>query len=145
MLPASGPRRSHATAAACVAHGPLLSSGLDPCTPIHGSMRCAGSKILREALLEPQLNSGFFQSDYLFLRCASPPLQTCIGANGCLVACHRTLCAKSIEYRDDLGACRGLLAGMHPRRCSLCAGVHFNARDADAPAACARTVGLPVF
>ena len=82
MLPASGPRRSHATAAACVAHGPLLSSGLDPCTPTHGSMRRAGSKILREALLGPQLNSGFCQSDYFFLRCASPPLQTCIGANG---------------------------------------------------------------
>ena len=85
MLPASGPRHSHATAAACVAHGPLLSSGLDPCTPIHGSMRRAGSMILREALLGPQLNFGFCQSDHLFLGCASLPLQTCIRANSCLV------------------------------------------------------------
>ena len=76
MLPASGPRRSHATAAACVAHRPLLLSGLDLCTPIHGSMRRAGVLILREALLGPQLNTGFYQSDDLFPRCASPPLAT---------------------------------------------------------------------
>ena len=85
MLPASGPRRSHATAAACVAHGPLLLSGLDPCTPIHGSMRRAGLIIHREASLGPQVKSGFRQSDDLFIRCASPPLQTCVGANGCFV------------------------------------------------------------
>ena len=85
MLPASGPRRSHATAAACVAHGPLLLSGLDPCTPTHGSMRRAGLMIRRKALLGPQMNSGFRQSDDLFIRCAFPPLQTCVGANGCLV------------------------------------------------------------
>ena len=74
MLPASGPRRSHATAAARVAHGPLLLSGRDPCTPIHGPMRRAGLMIHREALLGPQLNSGFCRSDDLFLRCASPAL-----------------------------------------------------------------------
>ena len=85
MLPASGPRRSHATAAARIAHRPLLLSGLDPCTPIHGSMRRAGLMILREALLGPQLSSGSCQSDDIFLWCASPPLQTCIGANSCLV------------------------------------------------------------
>ena len=55
MLPASGPSRSHATAAARVAHRPLLLSGLDLCTPIHGSMRRAGLMIHREALLGPQL------------------------------------------------------------------------------------------
>ena len=146
MLPASGPRRSHATAAAPVAHWPLLLSGLDLCTPIHGSMRRAGVLILREALLGPQLNSGPCQSDDLFPRCASPPLQTCIRANGCLVRVpHRTLCAKSIEYREDLGAYRGLLAELHPRRCSSCSGVHVIASDADAPAACARTGRRAVF
>ena len=82
MLPASGPRRSHATAAAQAAHGPLLLSGLAACTPIHGFVRRAGLMCHREALLGPQVNSGFRQSDDLLFRCASPPLQTCIGANG---------------------------------------------------------------
>ena len=95
MLPASGPRRSHATAAAQAAHGPLLLSGLAACTPIHGFVRRAGLMCHREALLGPQVNSGFRQSDDLLFRCASPPLQTCIGANGCLVRVPQDFGARS--------------------------------------------------
>ena len=39
----------------------------------------------------------------------------------------------SFEYRSDFGAYRGPLAEMHPRQCSFCSGVHFDASDTDAP------------
>ena len=47
--------------AAQAAHGPLLLSGLAACTPIHGFVRRAGLMCHREALLGPQVNSGFRQ------------------------------------------------------------------------------------
>ena len=49
----------------------------------------------------------------------------------------------SFEYRNDFGAYRGLLAEMHPRQCSFCSGVHFDASDTDAPAS-PQVAGGPV-